>query len=1266
MQLSMLQAVMVVFSLVVPFSDAAENCFGPPTESNVNASAGCEDVAVGGTCAYACDRGYIPAGTAECQGDDVYILEALPACNQTCDVRDGVVGVDYATVTRANCSRGEDFDVQEGDTCTFACTDGETLFQGIASTATCTAGVLTPNDADAFCALPCSSSPPIMGLDFAATSCAGTAHNATCSLVCATNFSTAGNATAHCWDGRWQNMDYCAAQCDGTPAVSVPMFATNASSVDSCTDAPHGTLCPFMCEDSFLPVSTVLSGKTAPRFIECVDGEWETQNLECEAPCYSTPFIRFSYLSEPECNGTMSGDTCSFTCEDPFVPHGDAVCDDGRWQREICGPVYELASEPQCSSNQTRHPPTFDTCQYAINYMGLFNESTMTLEAVEFSTLPHGCYRFDETRFYFNSIGVDDYVNGDGNTRQSICIQCGELCDVVTTTTTTTSTTSTTTTTTTTVNCGGEWEAWSTCDYSCGGGNQSRTFTVFQDPVGGAACPSDEYRACATQACPVDCTGDWGAWSACSGSCTRVGTGTTTPHSHSGYDNLRTRSFVVAAAAEYGGAECPADEEEVCNTEPCPVDCDGSWGAWAECPMTCTEPTGWGGSPNYRQRDFLPTGTPENGGAECPQPELQLCATEPCTTTTTTTTTLRPCVDEDILADGGVDAAGVSMTGPWPAVGHGELSVINCSSLAGPSVGSYTGNATRQCYDGMLLNASSACIPADCEASMDLLSYGGFDVDGVTPITLRGPWPAVASGNDATIACDLNAGVDEDAFGDYGGTVRRACVAGILGEVEGACVPADCPSEYGGTDAQGVELSAYWPDAVHGGYSYMDCFGAAKFNLFFQLYQWQGNISRFCRAGHLYESEDNCVPLQCSGAILVGDNDLGTAGGQDERGQQIKGPWPATDPLEYSEIDCSSPEGIDYSYLPVDTGDFTGTLTRRCFDQVLEEVSGSCTSGPCKRTEGTTYDAYGTAIYGPWDRWGGEDITTWEDVTIQCSDRSGAAMGLGHGAYTGNLTRQCFAGILMETDGICEPFFECDFMCVIGFIIGYILMGMSVLSLVAVAVAHCIDVGLENDKTFAPRPDTAEASPCNEGRESPSQSTENTNSEVSMQHVHVEPTTETADGKRNAGSPVVEADEAIIGVPVEGDVDVDMRQHYRHAVMMKVETTYGGSEDTETPNSDAAHNGAGEPNSVDGESDGGKHDTAQKSEFVSKSASSGRKALLLAPDPAPMLKNNRVSGHCGFCCCGKVGVSSNRSRVVCIPLNPMLFATGKTLLRGVL
>ena len=50
------------------------------------------------------------------------------------------------------------------------------------------------------------------------------------------------------------------------------------------------------------------------------------------------------------------------------------------------------------------------------------------------------------------------------------------------------------------VDCGGNWNNWSACSESCGGGTQSRTWNKTIDPKnGGAACPATQTQSCNTQ-----------------------------------------------------------------------------------------------------------------------------------------------------------------------------------------------------------------------------------------------------------------------------------------------------------------------------------------------------------------------------------------------------------------------------------------------------------------------------------------------------------------------------------------------------------------------------------------------------------------------------------------------------------------------------------------------------------------------------------------------------------------------------------------------
>ena len=69
-----------------------------------------------------------------------------------------------------------------------------------------------------------------------------------------------------------------------------------------------------------------------------------------------------------------------------------------------------------------------------------------------------------------------------------------------------------------------DWGEWGTCSRTCGGGMQTRTRTVTRQPTnGGMPCPTlTETRACNTDPCPmpVDCqVSAWSDWSACSKTC---------------------------------------------------------------------------------------------------------------------------------------------------------------------------------------------------------------------------------------------------------------------------------------------------------------------------------------------------------------------------------------------------------------------------------------------------------------------------------------------------------------------------------------------------------------------------------------------------------------------------------------------------------------------------------------------------------------------------------------------------------------------------
>merc|ERR1711871_1722676 len=67
------------------------------------------------------------------------------------------------------------------------------------------------------------------------------------------------------------------------------------------------------------------------------------------------------------------------------------------------------------------------------------------------------------------------------------------------------------------VDCAGTWSSWGACSATCGGGTQSRSYTVSTPASGGGtSCPAShgemQSQQCNTGACPVDCVGSWSSW----------------------------------------------------------------------------------------------------------------------------------------------------------------------------------------------------------------------------------------------------------------------------------------------------------------------------------------------------------------------------------------------------------------------------------------------------------------------------------------------------------------------------------------------------------------------------------------------------------------------------------------------------------------------------------------------------------------------------------------------------------------------------------
>ena len=162
-----------------------------------------------------------------------------------------------------------------------------------------------------------------------------------------------------------------------------------------------------------------------------------------------------------------------------------------------------------------------------------------------------------------------------------------------------------------------EWDEWSECDATCGGGTQYRSRTATtQAEHGGEECPElSEMRECNTDDCSVDCeVSEWTEWDECDAVC-------------DGGSQNRYRS--VTAAREGVGASCPElTQTQACNEDPCgPPDVDcvmTSWGDWDDCSALC----GGGSQSRYRFVSVSATGE----GKSCPTTtsETQDCNMDTC------------------------------------------------------------------------------------------------------------------------------------------------------------------------------------------------------------------------------------------------------------------------------------------------------------------------------------------------------------------------------------------------------------------------------------------------------------------------------------------------------------------------------------------------------------------------------------------------------------------------------------------------------------
>ena len=162
------------------------------------------------------------------------------------------------------------------------------------------------------------------------------------------------------------------------------------------------------------------------------------------------------------------------------------------------------------------------------------------------------------------------------------------------------------------IDCVGDWGEWSNCSADCGGGERSRTYIITTPASGsGNSCTHAsgdvETENCNTDACNVDCVGDWSEWSNCSVTC---GGG------------VQTKTYKITLPAGGSGEACEIEDgnvlERTCNTDACPIDCEGYWEQeYGNCISSGVTENGTLCGQGVMTRKYHVVRQAENGGKSC-------------------------------------------------------------------------------------------------------------------------------------------------------------------------------------------------------------------------------------------------------------------------------------------------------------------------------------------------------------------------------------------------------------------------------------------------------------------------------------------------------------------------------------------------------------------------------------------------------------------------------------------------------------------------
>eukprot|EP00124_Ichthyophonus_hoferi_P005028 Ihof_evm1s645 gene=Ihof_evmTU1s645 len=171
-----------------------------------------------------------------------------------------------------------------------------------------------------------------------------------------------------------------------------------------------------------------------------------------------------------------------------------------------------------------------------------------------------------------------------------------------------------------------EWQGWTDCSLTCGGGSRTNTRTGTASENGGVACGANDgtaTEACNQHSCPIDCVlSDWAVLKECNANTFCEGIVPTA-------SGTETISREVIVRELFGGLACDRNQTFTypCETDLCDVDCITDWVQGAcDASSACDKLAVAEGFENWTPTTVR---EPHNNGETCPDPSATRVV--PCT-----------------------------------------------------------------------------------------------------------------------------------------------------------------------------------------------------------------------------------------------------------------------------------------------------------------------------------------------------------------------------------------------------------------------------------------------------------------------------------------------------------------------------------------------------------------------------------------------------------------------------------------------------------